>query len=122
MWFHEVMDAVYTQGLRPAIADAGYDPLRIDQKKHNDKIDDEIVAEIRRSGLLVADFTGDRGGVYYEAGLAVGLGIPVIRTCRKDHLPQLHLDTRQFLHLVWETPEELYTLLFDHIRATVPRH
>jgi hypothetical protein len=43
--------------------------------------------------LLVADFTGQRGGVYWEAGFAQGLGIPVIRTCKSDELWKLHFDT-----------------------------
>ena len=80
MWFHENTDSAYSHGIEPAIRDAGYRPLRIDQKEHLNKIEDEIVAEIRRSRFIVADFTqgdgGARGGVYYEAGLAHGLGLP----------------------------------------------
>ena len=53
-------------------------------------IDDEIIAEIRRSWFVVADFTCGtvphegkevaipRGGVYYEAGFAQGLNVPLI--------------------------------------------
>ena len=41
---------------------------KIDEKPDVDKIDDETIGEIRRSRLLVADFThgseGPRGGVY----------------------------------------------------------
>ena len=33
------------------------EPVRIDQKERLNKIDDEIIAEIRRSRFLVADFT-----------------------------------------------------------------
>ena len=58
--------------------------------EHSGKIDDRIIAEIRTAGLVVADFTGSRGGVYYEAGFASGLGIPVIWSCREDHLDQLY--------------------------------
>ncbi len=36
--------------------------------------------------FMIADFTGHRGGVYFEAGFAHGLGIPVIWTCREDQL------------------------------------
>jgi nucleoside 2-deoxyribosyltransferase len=47
-------------------------------------INDEIIAQIRRSRFMVCDLTGHRGGVYFEAGFAYGLGMPVIYTCRKD--------------------------------------
>ena len=109
MWFDESTDEVYSSGIEPGILDAGYKPLRIDRKEHNNKIDDEIIAEIRRSRFLVADFTegikGARGGVYYEAGFARGLGIPVFHTCRKDVVDRIHLDTRQFSHILWETTQ-----------------
>ena len=123
MWFDESMDEVWEQGLRPAIRDAGYEALRIDQKEHLNKIDDEIIAEIRRSRFLVADFTqgetGPRGGVYYEAGFAHGLNIPVVFTCRIDALEKVHFDTRQYPHIAWESPEELRAGLATRISAVL---
>jgi hypothetical protein len=97
--------------------------IRIDKKEHNNKIDDEILAEIRRSRFLIADFTCEpknvRGGVYYEAGFAQGLGIPVIWTCRETSLADLHFDTRQYSHIVWKTPADLFTQLKNRIGATI---
>lgn len=119
MWFNPQMDSAAENGIKKAISDAGYTPVRIDQKEHNNKIDDEIIAEIKRSKFVVADFTGHRGGVYFEAGYAMGLGKPVIWTCRKGDLENLHFDTRQYSHIVWETEEELYKKLFNRIRASI---
>ena len=123
MWFDVSMDKVWEEGLHPAIRDTGYEPIRIDQKEHLNKIDDEIIAEIRRSRFLVADFTqgetGPRGGVYYEAGFAHGLNIKVIFTCRKDALEKVHFDTRQYPHIVWETPKELRDKLSKRISAVI---
>lgn len=123
MWFDESMKAAYAGGFAPAIADAGYEPLRIDGKEHLNRIDDEIVAEIRRSRFLVADFTqgesGARGGVYYEAGFAHGLNIPVIFTCRRDMIDKAHFDTRQYNHITWEAPQELRSKLAIRVSATI---
>ena len=123
MWFHESTDDAFYQGIVPAIEHSGYRPLRIDQKPDVVKIDDEIIAEIRRSRFLVADFTQyekeARGGVYFEAGFAEGLGIPVIYTCRSDVVEHLHFDTRQYAHIVWEAPEELQNGLLNRIRARI---
>lgn len=95
MWFAKELDEGWEQGFKPGIDSTGlFDAIRVSAIEHNDKIDDRIVAEIRRSGLVVADFTGDRGGVYFEAGFAMGLGIPVIWTCRKDWFDKVHFDTR----------------------------
>lgn len=106
MWFNEATDALYDRAIAPAVRAAGYQPLRIDQKPdYLGKIDDQIIAEIRRSRFIVADFThgdaGVRGSVYYEVGFAQGLDIPVIFTCRDDQLDDLHFDTNHFLHLSW---------------------
>ena len=88
MWFHESTNEAFDSGISPALEETGYDPFRIDRKEHINRIDDEIIAEIRRSKFMVADLThGEdepRGGVYYEAGFAFGLNIPVIHTCRED--------------------------------------
>ena len=72
---------------------------------------------------MVADFThgdnGARGGVYYEAGFAHGLGIPVIYSCRADLMDELHFDTRQIYHVVWSNPEELRIGLMQRIGALI---
>ena len=119
MSFAPELKPLYMQGIRPALKETGYNPLRVDDIQHNDKVDDRIVAELRRSGLVVADFTGHRGGVYFEAGYALGRGIPVIWCCRADGIEAAHFDTRQFNHLTWTTPEELHEMLRDRIRATL---
>ena len=131
MWFDESVDEAYEKGIKPAIREAGYKPLRIDEKEHNNKIDDEIIREIGRSRFVVCDFTCElvehkgnltalsRGGVYYEAGVARGLGIPVIWMCHADHIEYVHFDTRQFNHLAWKTPEDLRTRLRKRIDEVI---
>ena len=123
MWFDDMMRDAFDKGIEPAILQGGYNPLRIDRKEHINKIDDEIVAEIRRSRFLVADFTqasdGARGGVYYEAGFAHGLGLPVIFTCRQDAVDKLHFDTNHYNHIVWATPGELREKLKNRILAAI---
>lgn len=123
MWFNAEVAEAYLRGIEPAIRDAGYIPERIDHKEFNDKIDDEIIASIRASSFVVADFTSEsekpRGGVYYEAGFAQGIGLPVIWTCRSDMIEELHFDTRQFNHIVWSDPQELKVKLLNRILATL---
>jgi hypothetical protein len=123
MWFNELTVEAYTGGIAPALSGTGYKAIRIDKKEHNNKIDDEILAEIRRSRFLIADFTCEtknvRGGVYYEAGFAQGLGIPVIWTCKDTSLADLHFDTRQYSHIVWKTPADLFVQLKNRIGATI---
>jgi len=119
MWFSDETRAAYDSGIEPAVVDAGFKPIRIDQKEHNNEIPDEIIAEIRNAEFMVADFTGQRAGVYYEAGFAMGLGRKVIWCCRKNEIDKLHFDTNHRNHIDWETPEELRQRLYARIRATI---
>lgn len=121
MWFTSETEGAYKDGIERAINESGFRPLRVDKLEHNNKICDLIIAEIRKSAFLVADFTGHRGGVYFEAGFALGLGIPVIWLCRKDEIDQAHFDTRQYNHIVWENEAELYSKLLNRINATIVR-
>ena len=119
MWFNDKMKSAYDKAIKPAIEKAKYTTFRIDNKEHVNKIDDEIIAEIKRSRFLVADFTGHRGGVYFEAGFAMGLGIPVIWTCKEGDFKDLHFDIRQYNCIKWKDEEDLEKKLYQRIRAVV---
>lgn len=119
MWFSTEMRDAYEKGLQAGVLRAGYDPLRIDKVEHVNKIDDEIIRQINGSRFMVADFTGHRGGVYFEAGYAMGLSIPVFWTCRKSDMASLHFDIRQFNCIDWESPEELAKRLAVRIEAVM---
>jgi len=123
MWFDSSMNPIWSHAIRPAIMAAGYDAIRIDGVEHNNKIDDEILANIRASRFVVADFTGERGGVYFEAGFAMGLGRPVIWTVQKDWLSKVHFDNRQYNFIVWNPNdlEDFKKRLHLRIEATIGR-
>ena len=72
------------------------EPIRVDRIVHNDKICDRILAESRLAQFVIADFTGQRSSVYFEAGFAIALGRPVIWTCHERErlaAPQLRYQT-----------------------------
>src|SRR5262249_3741223 len=120
MWFDKSMIQARVSGLQKAIENAGYDAVVVDRVEHINKIDDEIVAQIRKARFLVADLTGHRGGVYFEAGFALGLGLPVFWTCRKDDFT-LHFDVRQYNTIDWSTPDELASRLQFRIESVIGR-
>ena len=95
----------------------------MDNVEHNNRIDDEIIASIRKCKFLVADFSVNSGGVYFEAGFAMGLGRPVIWTVgREDQKNEIHFDNRQYLNFIRWNPEkikELALALKNRIEATI---
>ena len=114
--------------------------MKIDDHQHNGKIDDQIISEIRKSKALICDITcglakpeGDwtqsikvgapRGGVFYEAGFAHGLGLPVIWTVKQDVADVenvSHFDVRQFNQIRWSGDlEEANQRLQNRIEATL---
>ena len=110
MWFHDQMTSVFEEGIGPRDEDdCGYRAMRIDMKDFVGDITDKIIAEIRGSRFVVADFTGQRQGVYYESGYARGIGLPVIWTCRKDDMEKLHFDTHSKTTLTGRRPRSSYT-------------
>jgi nucleoside 2-deoxyribosyltransferase len=120
MSFNPLLNSAYSEAIKPALEACGYSPLRVDRLEYNDHIDDQIIAGIRSSGLLIADFTFHRQSVYLELGFAMGLGTKVIRTCREDEIDKAHFDTRQYSHVVWANEIELRDRLIARINATVP--
>jgi len=40
---------MWTDAIEPGVRAAGYEPIRIDKKDHNNRIDEEIEAAIRRA-------------------------------------------------------------------------
>ena len=129
MWFDENkkgMDDVYKKAIKPAIIDAGYKPYRVDKAPDLGNIVDQIIAQIRQSRFIIADFTAEkpkepRGGVYYEAGFAYGLGLKVIPMCRKDFMEHIHFDTKQLRHIVWSEDDlqGFYEEIYDSIGANI---
>ncbi len=145
MWFTDEMKEICEKHIKPAAEKAGdYKAKPINDKDYNGDINDEIIGEIRSSRFIIADFTGNRGGVYYEAGFAHGLNIPVIYTCREDWFnqfvkqsimikdskgkedekelnifSQIHFDINHHNFIVWKDGKNLYEQLFKRIKATI---
>lgn len=119
MNFDKEFGACYTSGIKRALDETGYKPYRIDYEEHVDRIDDKILSEIKRSKFIVAEFTGQKHGVYFEAGYALGLGIPVIWICHEVDKDSLHFDTRQYNHILWDDKDDLKEKLVNRIRVLI---
>ena len=108
MWFDPCMDTTLSV-FEESVLNAGYKPVRVDNTDHLNNINDEILSLIRQSKFLLADFTGQRDGVYFESGYAQGLGIKVLWLCHEDDKDNLHFDTDHNNYIFWNEcePKEL---------------
>jgi len=116
MWF-DSSRSKFDTAISHAIADAGYIPIRIDHEEHLNRIDDQIITRIRQSKFLVADFTGQRNGVYFEAGFMLGLGRPMVWVCEEADFKNVHFDTRQYNTIVYTNADDLRIRLQTRIEA-----
>jgi hypothetical protein len=104
----ELCDKVFI----PACEEVGLNPCRIDRAEPSGTITDRMLDEIRQCRLLIADLTFARQSVYFEVGVAHGLGIPIVLTCREDHKGKkaealkVHFDLVQFKISYWGKKDE----------------
>ena len=134
MWFDKEMNEMFEKAIAPAADECGFKAALVTSTEYNSDITDEIIAGIKSSRFVIADLTGYRGGVYYEAGYARGLGLPVILTCRRDWLETrkdqkngevmqegVHFDVNHLNIIIWQEDklDELKERLVDRIKATI---
>lgn len=119
MSFKPELEAIYEEAIKGAIKHCGLEPVRIDDKQFNGEIVKEISDEIDRSRFIVADFTDNRPGVYFEAGYATGKGLPVIYCCKECEKGDIHFDINHFKFIYWENAEDLKDELIKRIKATI---
>lgn len=107
--------------IKLALRNCGFDAILVDEQ-HIDSdvtINDAILAEIKKSKFVVADFTEHKHGVYFEAGFALGLRKPVIYLCAKEDFNNTHFDTNHYPHIVYATLDELSGKLESKIEAWI---
>ena len=122
MSFDPTLEDNFTIGIKPALESLGFMPIHADKQHHNDKIDEKICEWIAESRFVIADYTGHRTGVYYEAGFAKGLGLPVVQVCSSTDFEHLHFDIKTISTLKFDTPSKLKAVLEEHIQETIGRY
>lgn len=124
MMFSEENRSTYEQVYKAVIQSLNYTAMRIDEKQFNGSIIGEITAEITDSVALIEDLTGNRGGVYYEAGIARGLQlcnhpIKLILTCKQNFFEneRVHFDVSGDNIVLYEDDDDLKQKLEKRLQA-----
>ena len=107
--------------LKDVVSSAGYKPIIIDEIDYDSDvtINDAIISQIKKCKFLIADFTEQRHGVYFEAGYALGLKRPVIYTCKSEDFENSHFDTNHYPHIVYSSLDDLAKNLSNKIGAVI---
>ena len=119
MPFAPEFDEVY-QVIRETVQTRNFDCLRADERYLSGPIIEDVVDQIQKSDLVVADFTGKNANVFYEAGYADALRKPVIRIAQS--VGDLPFDVRHLRTFSYNTrllgDRKLAHDLGEAIRAT----
>ena len=100
-------DILYEKQILPVLKELGISPIIINRKEKNDDLNIQIIEDLLRCDLLIADLTYARPSVYYEAGFAQCKG-EVIYTVREDHINnnidnlRVHFDLQMKPLVVWK--------------------
>ncbi len=110
--------------IKAACRRCGFEANIVSDEKHNKDISHKIISDIKQSKFIIADFTDQNNGVYFEAGYAMGESKEVIRLIKEGQFKKLHFDTRQFSHIPWKKGkwDALEEELIDHINATINKN
>lgn len=103
------------EGIERGIANSGNEAYYLDLDTHNENIFNKMMNEIIGCKFLVADFTSQNAGVYYEAGYAKALGKTVIYTCKDLDFDDVHFDIKQTQFVVWKNADDLSEKLLRQI-------
>lgn len=127
--FHNDYEKRLNEAIKPACKECNFKAFIISDVLHNNNINNEIIVAIKRSKFVIADFTHNNHGVYYEAGYASGMGLQVIKTCNKNwfdkiidntkHKSKLHFDVDHDNFILYSDNDDYKKKLKDWIRATI---
>jgi hypothetical protein len=119
-----VLEKVLAECFKPAVTQAGFELIALNETPPAGLIDNQIRAAIRRARFVVADLSHDNNGAYFEAGFAEGIGLPVIYTCehQKFTAKKTHFDTNHMVTIPWDVNnlKDASGRLTATIRATLP--
>ncbi|MDP9078854.1 MAG: hypothetical protein M3O71_15605 [Bacteroidota bacterium] len=121
MAYTPAMFELYEQAFSPAISAAGFIPYIMSKEDvpSDQTINDAMLAGIKQSRFMIADFSTQGTNIYFEAGYALGRGLPVIYCCHQDKEDRNAFDTRNYQHLLYRDATDLYQQLLDKITVFV---
>jgi len=115
-----VLNSAYEGVIKPIVKKHKYISLRIDEIQDSGKITDQIIEEISKSEIVIADLSGERPNCYYEAGFAHAIGKEMIFTIRKG--TPIHFDLSSYRFIEWDTEQTLRTQLNSRFKTITKRN
>lgn len=101
--------------IKDAAQRCGIHAERVDEPQSNERITDRILESIRKAEYVIADLTGARPNVFYEAGYAQGLKKTPIYVARED--TKIEFDLKDYPVIFFRGVKELKDRLEERLRG-----
>lgn len=99
-----------------SVRSCGLEPKIVSEVEYLGGIVDKIENLISESLFVIADFTGHKNGVYYEAGIAEGKNKPVIYMGQKEDMENSHFDIKHLNQIRYVDLNDLENRLTERIK------
>jgi hypothetical protein len=121
---NDELDNIYLNVFVPAIKAANLEPKRIDKDNEGKLLKLEIIDNIEKAEIIIADLTNERPNCYLEVGYTMGIDKykNLIITVKEDHYhdspnykkdgPRIHFDIAGYDILFWD-PNKLTEFQVD---------
>lgn len=109
-------DKRYDDVFKPAIEAAGLEPYRVDRDPSVEVPIDDINAGIAAAAACLADITTDNPNVWFELGVAISTGRPVVLICSNERDSRFPFDVQHRSILKYSTESSSD---FDRLRESV---
>ena len=106
------LSKVFNQIIKPAIMQAGYEPVRVDQNKISDQIIAKIIENIVECDMAICDLSTNNPNVLYELGLRHAFDKPVVLI--RDNKTQNIFDI-QGISIIQYRSERLYDEVIEDV-------
>lgn len=111
----EELDSAFHGVIKPLGKEFGFDVIRVDEIQDSGNINQQILENISKSKLIIADLSGERPNCYYEAGFAHALGKEVIFSIKSGN--KIHFDLVANRFIQWRTENDYRVQLRARLSA-----
>jgi hypothetical protein len=111
-----LLDSAY-QGVIKAVGEEEFkfSVLRVDEIRDAGQIAHQVLDNISKSEIILAELSGERPNCYYEAGFAHALGKTMIFCIRQGE--NIHFDLTGYRFIRWSTEQDLRQKLREYLES-----
>ncbi len=115
----DILDSAYEGVIKPLAKELDFQIVRVDEILDSGSITQQILENISKSRIIIAELSGERPNCYYEAGFAHALGKEIIFSIQEDS--PIHFDLSGYRFITWKTENDYRKKLKERLKSIVSK-